>query len=496
MSKVHPQVTTAASYTYSTIDLEGSVTFAAVLSSSRYVGLIGGGSAPVFSPNKFVLWEHQTASEPFKIEYNMIPLRACLASTHYCVVFELGVTLYKLDPQSHQNNNTSRVGNFDTAPNKHALCQLGQKKLVIPGRSKGQIQIVDLATKRISILPAHESAIRMFAMNKDESVLATAGDKGTLIKLWSTDQEASIMQFRRGLEHASIFSIAFSPSGDQMAVTSDKSTIHIFDMPWRQEQSADSTQARPDSRGAKRISFNPVPSAARDMPSPLSSSPRSRTYGASPPTPIKYGVSPSSVGKYKLGTSPSERISTSPSDISGYGDQGMAQGWPEMPSKHTRTASRRSVTTTGGMSDVAAETEKPTKRLSQKYGNLGNLPLAPRFFKDTYSSMNCKFEMGDEPTRRRESSKGKDKAGVDDDTASVTTVRTTATASREKENPWWPQGRPPKGKIAWVDDESLVVIGAGRDARWENFVLGVDQNGQRGIERRGWRRYLEDEGVD
>jgi hypothetical protein len=148
------------------------------------------------------------------------------------------------------------------------------------------------------------------------------------------------------------------------------------------------------------------------------------------------------------------------------------------------------------MSDVTAEPDPTSKRTSQKYGNLGNLPLAPRFLKDTYSAMSCKFEIGNEPTRRRQISKGKERSTADDETASVSTVRTTATASREKENPWWPYGIPPKGKIAWINDESLVVVGAGRDARWEKFVLGVDQHGQRGIERRGWKRYMEDEGVD
>ena len=431
-------------------------------------------------------------SEPFKIEYNMIPIRACLTSTHYCVVFDHGVTLYTLQTESQQNDSSTRIGIFETAPNIHGLCSLGRKKLVLPGRSKGQIQIIDLKTQRISILPAHESAIRMFSMNKDESVLATAGEKGTLIKLWSTDQEASIMQFRRALDQASIFSIAFSPSGEQMAVTSDKSTIHIFDMPWRQERAADHAEARPESRSSKRHSYSAAPSVARDIPSPVGSTNVAKGYGASPPTPGRYGVSPSSMGKYKLGISPSERISTSPSDYSGLGQQ----GWPDMPAKHQRASSRRSYITSTGVQDASGDTEKSSKRQSHKYGNLGNLPLAPRFFKDTYSTMNCKFEMGDEPQPQQRSSKGKERLVLDDETASVTTVRTTATASREKENPWWPHGRPPKGQIAWIDDETLVVIGAGRDARWEMFVLGVDQKGQRGIERRGWKRYMEDEGVD
>ena len=415
---------------------------------------------------------------------------------HFCVIFERGVMLYKLDAESHKNGTQHRLGVYETATNKFGLCSLGNKKMVIPGRSKGQIQIVDLRTQRISILPAHESNIRMFAMDKDESVLATAGDKGTLIKLWSTDQEASLTQFRRGLEQASIFSIAFSPSGEQMAVTSDKSTIHVFDMPWRQDQAPERAEARPESRNSKRLSHGGTQSAARDIALSLSSSPITRAYGASPPTSGKYGVSPSSGGKYKLGASPSDRMSTSPSDLSGIGQHGMAQGWPDMPMRRQKSGSRRSYSTSIGNTDTSEDTERSTKRQSLKYGNLGNLPLAPRFFKDTYSVMSCKFEIGDEPTRDRQMSKGKERAPIDDDTASVTTVRTTATASREKDNPWWPNGRPPKGRIAWIDDETLVVIGAGRDARWEKFVLGVDQKGHRGIERRGWKRYMDDEGID
>ncbi|KIW04503.1 uncharacterized protein PV09_04259 [Verruconis gallopava] len=470
-------------------DLEGSVKFASVLSSSRYVALIGGGPAPAYSPNKFVLWESETGTEPFKIEYNMIPIRACLTDSYYCTVFESGVVLYELDAHAHNNTAERRVGIYETAPNCFGLCQLGSRKLVMPGRSKGQIQIVDLATKAISILPAHESPIRMFTMNREESILATAGEKGTLIKLWSTEQEAFLMQFRRGLEQAQIFSIAFSPSGDQMAVTSDKSTIHVFEMPWREQSAGDEVSYRPDSHAGKRLSYPYGGGNVRDIPSPLSSSPGG-AYGGSPPTPGKHAGSPSSATKVKFSTSSSER---EPTEFLG---PGTVQGWPEMPPKHQRTASRWSYATPGGVTDSSTDTDTPPRRQAQKYGNLGSLPLAPRFLKDTYSTMSCKFEMGNEPTRRRQGSKDKERAGGQDETASVTTVRTATTFSRQKENPWWPQGRPPKGKIAWIDDESLVVVSAGRDARWEKFVLGIDHNGQRGIERRGWKQYLEDEGVD
>lgn len=110
--------------------------------------------------------------------------------------------------------------------------------------------------------------------------------------------------------------------------------------------------------------------------------------------------------------------------------------------------------------------------------------------------MSCKFEIGQEPVQYEQRVQPRERADTDNDSASVTTTRTATTAIREKQNPWWPNGRPPKGRVAWVDDDSLIVVGAGRDSRWELFVLGVDQKGQSGIERRGWKRYMEDEGVD
>jgi hypothetical protein len=38
-------------------------------------------------------------------------------------------------------------------------------------------------------------------------------------------------ELRRGVDHAVIFSLAISPSNNLIAVTSDKSTLHVFDLP-------------------------------------------------------------------------------------------------------------------------------------------------------------------------------------------------------------------------------------------------------------------------
>lgn len=73
--------------------------------------------------------------------------------------------------------------------------------------------------------------------------MTTNFQQGTLIRLFSTSNGARIAELRRGVDHATIFSISISPSSLMLAVTSDKSTLHVFDMP-NPSKTAASDQAR------------------------------------------------------------------------------------------------------------------------------------------------------------------------------------------------------------------------------------------------------------
>ncbi len=56
--------------------------------------------------------------------------------------------------------------------------------------------------------------------------------------------------------------------------------------------------------------------------------------------------------------------------------------------------------------------------------------------------------------------------------------------------PGIPGGKPRKGVIGWRDDYAILVLGAGRDGRWEKFILGEGADGKRHLVRNGWKRYL------
>lgn len=51
------------------------------------------------------------------------------------------------------------------------------------------------------------------------------------MRVFSTSNCTKIAELRRGVDHAVVFSLAISPSNNLLAVTSDKSTLHIFDLP-------------------------------------------------------------------------------------------------------------------------------------------------------------------------------------------------------------------------------------------------------------------------
>ena len=78
------------------------------------------------------------------------------------------------------------------------------------------------------MIEAHSSSLSQIALNFSGSILATASDKGTLIRLFNTEDGTPIQELRRGTDKAEIYSISFDKNSTWIACSSDKGTIHIF----------------------------------------------------------------------------------------------------------------------------------------------------------------------------------------------------------------------------------------------------------------------------
>ena len=87
--------------------------------------------------------------------------------------------------------------------------------------------------------------------------------------MFSTSNCARLVELRRGIDPATIFSLAFNPSGTMLACTSDKSTLHIFDVPHpkrpsRQQQQQQQQQSQSPQSGDSTDANNNANSGGSD----------------------------------------------------------------------------------------------------------------------------------------------------------------------------------------------------------------------------------------
>ena len=92
----------------------------------------------------------------------------------------------------------------------------------------GSVNIKNYDTGKESTINAHQNMLSCISLSSNGSLLATASEKGTLIRVYNTSDGTLLKELRRGTENAEIYSIAFEPSGKFIACSSDRKTIHIF----------------------------------------------------------------------------------------------------------------------------------------------------------------------------------------------------------------------------------------------------------------------------
>ncbi|CAG0888283.1 unnamed protein product, partial [Cyprideis torosa] len=123
----------------------------------------------------------------------------------------------------------------ETAPNPRGIIDLSANEencfLAYPGANHiGEVIIYDAAIGQARMMiPAHDSPLAAIAFNNSGTKIATASEKGTVIRVFSTLDGVSLSECRRGLKRCvSIFSLAFSPDSKYLCASSNTETVHIF----------------------------------------------------------------------------------------------------------------------------------------------------------------------------------------------------------------------------------------------------------------------------
>ena len=77
---------------------------------------------------------------------------------------------------------------------------------------------------------AHSNEIAALAVNNEGTLLASASTKGTIIRLFSVEGGDLLQELRRGTNKAEITNIIFHPSLNILAGTSNKTSIHVWEI--------------------------------------------------------------------------------------------------------------------------------------------------------------------------------------------------------------------------------------------------------------------------
>jgi len=154
------------------------------------------------------------------------PVKAVkLTKDKIVVVLEIRTYIYNFD-------DLRLIDAIDTCPNPKGLVALNPDPdnavLATPDQTKGYVRVNVYEKNKSTKIPAHMSALSAMCLNYPGTFLATASDKGTLVRIFSTETAQPLMELRRGSDKADIYSICFDLNSKWLACSSDRSTIHIF----------------------------------------------------------------------------------------------------------------------------------------------------------------------------------------------------------------------------------------------------------------------------
>ncbi|KAK1146059.1 autophagy protein [Aspergillus melleus] len=242
---------------------EGNIAIIEMLFSTSLVALI-------LSPRRLQITNTKRQSTICELTFPTTVLAVKLNRKRLVIVLEDQIYLYDIQTMK-------LLYAIETSPNPNAICALSPSSdncyLAYPLPQKaptssfsppshappgtthvtptsGEVMIFDtVKLEAINVVEAHRSPLACITLNGDGTLIATASDKGTIIRVFSVPDGHKLYQFRRGSIPSRIYSMSFNTTSTLLCVSSSTETIHLFKLSHQNENLEGSpTSSSPTSR--------------------------------------------------------------------------------------------------------------------------------------------------------------------------------------------------------------------------------------------------------
>lgn len=223
---------------------DGGIGIVEMLFSTSLIAIAGIGDQPAMSPRRLKIINSKRHSTICELTFPTSVLAVKMNKSRLVVLLEEQIYVYDI-------HNMRLLHTIETAPNPNGLCALSPttdtnylvypsppKPIVNPvtnvegkegGYRQGDVIVFNAQTLQpVVVIEAHKTTVAAIAMSYDGTLLATASDKGTIVRVFSVDTGVKLYQFRRGTYPTKIYSLSFSKDNKYLTASSATETVHIF----------------------------------------------------------------------------------------------------------------------------------------------------------------------------------------------------------------------------------------------------------------------------